>query len=1070
MLSNVEAQALTAFCRQRDSGETMSFTEANRTTDMNGRNSAEYAADDSVDIIHIIQERDAYKQETEKLRKIIERQRFIIKSLQEQIARKQSVSGTSTPTAANADALPDTASHSATGTPRLAPSVESTARAGAERISNGASNALGLSSLSVKTPTKGVSTMRKVSQNSSLGSPLPPVAEGRESLDESSEAANLRPWAKSTRLSEIYADYSARHNSVSPMFKPPSGAWPANGADPQSHQRMRSTSGSSFTESLKASIRRTEWPTEWGAHNESGYASDRSAGGRSASAVGDDSRRPSLATDSQRQQPAPASTQPKHDSAFGHVGGAQTIGAAVADADVERRFDTQIPDPASEQPSVPAGAGQSVPSISRSVSDSSSIAPSTPLPAVPARLNDGAAGQSPSEVMVLRPVSMAVPQPVANGKHAAAPIQEDSEAWRPEEVDRYEYDMPAAGVDSRAGHSLDATRQQQPMQPMQEQPTQPSASRARVPSPSFGPGPGVEKSVTWEVADEEPATHAVSVPGLASQPSARSVAESSSSQRSDKSSAQALNDAFINQPALTSLENIDVQIKDSRVKIDERGKEVSVYMIDIVFRREVSGFSLHEMIVDAQQPAIVVWTVEKRYSDFAALHSSLRQALSKERSHEKLERLPEKEIFRANAPTKNDRRKQWFEKYLKRALKLDLRDQSALLQFLSTNRTVDAEKSMPILLGHKEGFLVKKGKNFGGWKRRYYVCNANKPVLEYYESPGGSINGSISLAGAVVKTGRAQSRPSAKDSDMIRHAFLIEEQPRREGKDPVFHPLWADSERERDEWVMALRYVIVRESEGPERAMREVERFVSYTKRKESGALMIQQFQTSITHEHGARRSIEYNRRREEQRDASAKTASPLSNQAWPATHDDRDASPRPQSFPPGHASGSESDLEPPRPLRLDSARSPVLAATLSTSFSGGFGGESLASQAERMSIHYVPSDISTMESSRSSSHTGGGGGERGGGGRGSYASTADDTTGAAYGFGHGAVAAAALGPVASAADSPLTGTHPSDGCSVPASASVQPQPQAQAQPRHPFTKNAVGRIVHEEEAAPELP
>jgi PH domain len=34
--------------------------------------------------------------------------------------------------------------------------------------------------------------------------------------------------------------------------------------------------------------------------------------------------------------------------------------------------------------------------------------------------------------------------------------------------------------------------------------------------------------------------------------------------------------------------------------------------------------------------------------------------------------------------------------------------------------------------GYKEGYLTKRGKNFGGWKSRYFVLQG--PVLEYYES------------------------------------------------------------------------------------------------------------------------------------------------------------------------------------------------------------------------------------------------------------------------------------------------------------------------------------------------
>ncbi|KAJ2803462.1 hypothetical protein H4S07_004450, partial [Coemansia furcata] len=63
--------------------------------------------DDDVDVISLMQERDAYRLETEKLRKIIERQRFIIKSLQDQISRKQSGSSANTPTFRNSELSPE---------------------------------------------------------------------------------------------------------------------------------------------------------------------------------------------------------------------------------------------------------------------------------------------------------------------------------------------------------------------------------------------------------------------------------------------------------------------------------------------------------------------------------------------------------------------------------------------------------------------------------------------------------------------------------------------------------------------------------------------------------------------------------------------------------------------------------------------------------------------------------------------------------------------------------------------------------------------------------------------------
>ncbi|KAJ2335507.1 Rho GTPase activating protein [Coemansia sp. RSA 2681] len=605
------------------------------------------------------------------------------------------------------------------------------------------------------------------------------------------------------------------------------------------------------------------------------------------------------------------------------------------------------------------------------------------------------------------------------------------------------------------------------------------------------------------------------------------------------------------QPPLTSLRNIDIQIKDSRVKIDERGKEVNVYMIDIVHRREISGLSLQEILIESQQSQVVLWTVEKRYSDFLNLNSQLQSVVYAERLVEKLERLPEKEIFRANAPTKNDKRKHWFEKYLKKALSMSFKDKRPLLEFFSTDCTLEPEKKMPILLGHKEGFLVKKGKNFGGWKRRYYVCKSNQPVLEYFEMPGSTVMGTINLAGAVVKTGKtpkeapnARPRPGHKDADMFRHAFLIEERPRREGKEPIAHPLWADSDRERDEWVTALRYVIVRDAEGPERAMEEVARYVNYAKGKESNLLMIQQIQTSITHEHGARRSIEYNRRREEQRHAAAagagtgaglptideagtrqaamqKIGSPLSKQVWPVTvslgnlaHHGADSPvdspapvqptgnsslqaqkygrgrPRSLSLPPiqdGEGSGGA-----PAVPRVDMSKpstrpSPaIIAATLSTSFTGN--NDSLANQAERMSIHYAPSEISTIESSIYSSYNGHDGNQRTNdissrsicdgnsyasepdspvSPRGAIDKTTAHLVGRKLAVNHPTDSASSMGipPPMYESNTDMAyynrhlGEHSSHGMQ-----------SADGKPRAQFTKDSVGRIVREEEHAPDLP
>lgn len=79
-----------------------------------------------------------------------------------------------------------------------------------------------------------------------------------------------------------------------------------------------------------------------------------------------------------------------------------------------------------------------------------------------------------------------------------------------------------------------------------------------------------------------------------------------------------------------------------------------------------------------------------------------------------------------------DQRKVALEQYLQHIVSLPLEDASDLCEFLSTN-VMDTKVYQ--LSGQKEGYLTKRGKNFGGWKTRYFVLNES--VLEYYESVSG---------------------------------------------------------------------------------------------------------------------------------------------------------------------------------------------------------------------------------------------------------------------------------------------------------------------------------------------
>ena len=104
----------------------------------------------------------------------------------------------------------------------------------------------------------------------------------------------------------------------------------------------------------------------------------------------------------------------------------------------------------------------------------------------------------------------------------------------------------------------------------------------------------------------------------------------------------------------------------------------------------------------------------------------------------------------------------------------------------------------------KEGFLSKRGKNFGGWKSRYFVLDG--PCVRYFECPGGVHLGTIMLSQAQI--GRQQSHgdfgATEKTGDTFHHAFLILEPKKRNTHNYVRHVLCAQDDKERDDWIRAL--------------------------------------------------------------------------------------------------------------------------------------------------------------------------------------------------------------------------------------------------------------------------
>lgn len=65
-----------------------------------------------------------------------------------------------------------------------------------------------------------------------------------------------------------------------------------------------------------------------------------------------------------------------------------------------------------------------------------------------------------------------------------------------------------------------------------------------------------------------------------------------------------------------------------------------------------------------------------------------------------------------------------------------------MIAFFTSGIANEAQKPVT-RVGYKEGYLTKRGKNFGGWKTRYFVLQG--PSLEYYESVSLLLLGAIGL-------------------------------------------------------------------------------------------------------------------------------------------------------------------------------------------------------------------------------------------------------------------------------------------------------------------------------------
>ena len=254
---------------------------------------------------------------------------------------------------------------------------------------------------------------------------------------------------------------------------------------------------------------------------------------------------------------------------------------------------------------------------------------------------------------------------------------------------------------------------------------------------------------------------------------------------------------------------ISSRLKPSRQSLVFKGDDEPVFTLGVSAR------------FDAQE----LWIIEKPILSLHNLDQQLRQTSVLD------VRLPERSLFSGHAPAKVDARRVALEKYFELLLDTQLDERAAvtLCQYLSTNASGPLSKESRNTAGPasptapkmsertaKEGYLTKRGKNFGGWKARYFVLD--EPMLRYYEGLNGTLLGTIKLHRAKIgKQTPPKTAGSGDESEgQFRHAFLIREPKKKDSNSYIDHVLCAESDVERDAWVAALMEYV----SGPEPEVR----------------------------------------------------------------------------------------------------------------------------------------------------------------------------------------------------------------------------------------------------------
>ncbi|GAA6024024.1 hypothetical protein JCM11491_000536 [Sporobolomyces phaffii] len=337
------------------------------------------------------------------------------------------------------------------------------------------------------------------------------------------------------------------------------------------------------------------------------------------------------------------------------------------------------------------------------------------------------------------------------------------------------------------------------------------AQRDRRPGPVEGIPP-TSRRQHHLVQDSDASNHSSS----GAVPTRRGIPQPSSSLNSTSTSTTPLASPSASSPLQASRPILNpsylpftrVRVTASSIRLNERNKESISFIIEVHLSLPPQAQSAPSASsMGNSDPTQASWKVEKSYSEILVLDVAVK-AKANRQERGGMGQLPDKSLFKDHAPHKSDQRKAVLEKYLQTLILIPMRDRSALCQFLNTDIVIDAHPSTNSN-GAMEGYLTKRGRNFGGWQgwqTRYYILTPGS-CLSYFDTPNGSKLGEIPLQGAAI--GRQSSTRAGTDGsvgeDAYLHAFLIRTQNEKEKEED--HILCAENDESRDRWVQALTTV-----------------------------------------------------------------------------------------------------------------------------------------------------------------------------------------------------------------------------------------------------------------------